>query len=100
MSVMVTTRSNGLPADVDEDTADRPAGLPFPAANGKLIRLRVAPAAPEQRILAVEFRSPDGRYWNAIGGGSTVAAAIIYARESCPDDANWDAVSWNDLYGE
>lgn len=100
MSVMVTTRSNGLPADVDEDTADRPAGLPFPAANRKLIRLRVAPAAPEQRILAVEFRSPAGRYWNAIGGGATVAAAITHARESCPHDTLCDAVSWNDLYGE
>jgi hypothetical protein len=56
--------------------------------------------APEQRILAVEFRSADGRRWNAIGGGATVAEAIIYARESCPDDEPWDAVSWNDLYGE
>jgi len=26
-----------------------------------MLRLAVAPAAPEQRILAVEFRSPDGR---------------------------------------
>ena len=59
-----------------------------------------APAAPEQRILAVKFRSPDARYWNAVGGGATVAAAIIYARESCPDDAAWDAFGWNDLYGE
>jgi hypothetical protein len=100
MSVMLTTRSKGLPDDTDENTADHPAGPPLPAPNGKLMLLPVAPAAPEQRILAVEFRSPDGRYWNAIGGGATVAAAIIYARESCPDDATWDAVSWNDLYGD
>jgi hypothetical protein len=100
MSVLVTTRINGLPEDADEDTVDHPAGHPFPAPNGKLMRLPVAPAAAEQRILAVEFRSADGRCWNAIGGGATVAAAISYARESCPDDATWDAVSWNDLYGD
>jgi hypothetical protein len=34
MSVMVTTRINGLPADIDEDTADRPAGLRFPLRTG------------------------------------------------------------------
>jgi hypothetical protein len=62
-------------------------------------RLPTAPAAPDQRILAVEFRSADGRDWNAIGGGATVAEAIIHARES-PNDATWDAVGWNDLYGE
>ena len=88
MSVMMTTHSNDLPDNT---------GLPFPATNGKLRRLR---AAPEQHVLAVEFRSPDGRCWNAIGGGSTVAAAITYARESCPADTSWDAVSWNDLYGK
>ncbi len=59
-----------------------------------------APAPPRQRILAVEFRSPDGRSWNAIGGGATASAAISYARTSCPDGTTWDAVSWEDLYGE
>jgi len=39
----------------------------------------VAPAAPEQRILAVEFRSPDGRSWHAIGG-ATVPVAFDWAR--------------------
>jgi len=73
-----------------------PSVLPlFPAE-----RLPTAPAALEQRILAVEFRSADGRYWNATGGGATVAEAIIDARESCPNDATWDAIGWNDLYGE
>jgi hypothetical protein len=58
MSVPVTTRSNGLPDDADEDTADHLAGAPFPAANGKLVRLPVAPAAPEQRILAKRSSAP------------------------------------------
>ncbi len=101
MSALATTTSpTGLADDADEATADHPAGAPSPAANGKLLRLPVAPAAPEQRILYVEFRSPDGRSWNAIGGADTVAGAVIYARDSCPDDATWDAVSLNDLYGE
>ena len=100
MSLLMTTRYNDLLDNADADTADQPVGAPVPAANGKLVRLPVARAAPEQRILAVEFRSGDGRTWNAIGGGATVAAAITYARESCPHDATWDAVSWNDLYGD
>jgi hypothetical protein len=54
----------------------------------------------EQRILAVEFRSDQGRSWNAIGGGATVVAAIASARNGCPDDATWTAVAWNDLYGD
>jgi hypothetical protein len=100
MSVMVTTRINRLADDADEDTVNLPGGTLCSARKGKLMRLPVAPTAPEQRILAVEFRSPDGRSWEAIGGGDTVAAAILYARESCPDDATWDAVGWNELYGD
>jgi xanthine/CO dehydrogenase XdhC/CoxF family maturation factor len=66
----------------------------------EFIRLPAAPAAPPQRILAVEFRSPDGRSWNAIGGGDTVAAAIDWARESCPGGTTWQTVSWHDLHGD
>jgi hypothetical protein len=63
--------------------------------------LRAAPsAAVAQQVIAVEFRSADGRRCNALGGGETVAAAIVCARASCPDDSTWDAVSWDDLYGE
>jgi hypothetical protein len=92
MSVIVTTPINCRPDDPNE--------LSFPAPRGKLNRLPVAPAAPEQRILAVEFRSPEGRHWYAIGGGARVAAAIDWARESCPDDETWHLVGWNDLYGD
>lgn len=53
-----------------------------------------------QQILAVEFRSDDGRRWRAIGGGPTVADAILYARRSCPTDVTWSPVSWEDLYGD
>jgi hypothetical protein len=69
MSVIVTTPSNGRTDDLNELSLNR-----LPAAS----------AAPEQRILAVEFRSPDGRSWHAIGGGATVPAAIDWARRAAP----------------
>ncbi|MGZ4393556.1 MAG: hypothetical protein ACXVRK_15780 [Gaiellaceae bacterium] len=96
MSVLVTNRGNRVPANAN----DRPAARSPQAASGKLVRLPLAPTAPEQHVLAVEFRSPEGRRWHAIGGGTTLADAIIYARESCPDGVTWDAVRWSDLYGE
>ena len=62
------------------------------------------PAAPSpspgQRLLAVEFRTSDGRPWHAIGGGPTTTDAISSAHESCPREATWIAVRWNDLYGD
>lgn len=59
-----------------------------------------ADVEPTQRILIVVFRSAGGRRWEAIGGGTTVAAAILSARHACPDGASWEVVHWNDLYGE
>jgi len=34
-------------------------------------------AAPAQRVLAVEFRSLDGRRWSSTGRGAAVAAATV-----------------------
>ena len=99
MSVM-TIRTNGLSSDANGDTADHPAATPFAHSNGELIQFPVTPTAPKQRIVAVELRSRDGRSWNAIGGGATVAEAIDWARGCCPDGTTWDAVSWNELCGE
>jgi len=62
--------------------------------------ISASPVRCEPRILAVDFRSREGQCWHAIGGGATVAAAIVDARKSCPADATWEAVSWNALYGE
>lgn len=64
------------------------------------IELPVLPAVRAQGILAVEFRSSDGRTWKSIGGGDTVAAAIAAAREGCPGGTTWEAVGWADLYGD
>lgn len=58
------------------------------------------PATHGQQILSVEFRSPDWRSWNAIGGGDTLAEAIEWAGESCPRGTAWEAIGWEDLYGE
>ncbi len=69
-------------------------------ARERLAPPHVARPVTVQHVLRVEFESVDGRRWDAIGGGPTVTAAIAYARESCPDDAKWRVVGWNDLYGE
>jgi hypothetical protein len=60
----------------------------------------VPPSRPAQRIVSVEFRSPHGETWHAIGGGDTPAEAILWARESCPLGTTWEPVAWEDLYGE
>jgi hypothetical protein len=64
------------------------------------IEYATVPSASQQRVLVVEFQSLDGQTCTAIGGGSTSAEAIEYARDSCQAGALWDAVGWNDLYGE
>jgi hypothetical protein len=58
------------------------------------------PVEPRQRVLVVAFRSTDGRSCTAVGGGPTDAAAIDWARESCPVGVTWDVTDWDDLYGE
>ena len=60
----------------------------------------VPTARPTQRIFSVEFRSPNGESWRTIGGGNTLAEAILWARESCPLGTTWEPVAWEDLYGE
>jgi hypothetical protein len=66
----------------------------------RLTRLPVAAPATAQLILAVELRSSDGRSWSAIGGGDTVAAALDWARECCPDDTSWELLGREELYGD
>jgi hypothetical protein len=85
MSVIVTTPINGRTDDLNE--------LSFPAPGGKLNRLPAA-SAPEQRILAVEFRSPDGRSWHAIGAAqrsrrrSTGHGKLLRRRDLAPGQRN------------
>lgn len=90
--MIATTVIGSLPA-----AADRASD---PSARRLLDADTASTAASDDRILAVELRSRDGRRWTAIGGGPTVAAALEYARESCPDGAIWAVARWNDLYAE
>jgi hypothetical protein len=67
---------------------------------GTLHRLPLERATPKQHILGVSFSSAEGRRWQAVGGGDTVAAAIEWARDCCPDDTMWELEDCNDLYGD
>jgi hypothetical protein len=51
-------------------------------------------------VFSIEFRSPEGGSWRAIGGGRTLGEAIVWARESCPQGTTWEPIAWEDLYGE
>ena len=89
---MTTLALRGLrPADVHRrPTAPAGTVIPFPSTQ----------AAHAQHILCVEFSSPDGRGWQAIGGGDTLADAIAFAQDSCPTHTTWEPVHWHDVYGD
>lgn len=57
-------------------------------------------ASVAQLVLAVELEAEDGRRWHTIGGGDTLEEALAFARDSCPDGADWRVVRWGDLYGD
>jgi hypothetical protein len=48
----------------------------------------------------VDFSSPEGRTWWAVGVGDTLTKALSFARDSCPTGTTWKPTSWNDLYGD
>lgn len=58
------------------------------------------PSRTGQVVLMVEFTSPEGRNWWAVGIGDNSADAIAFAQDSCPTDTTWRPIDWNDLYGE
>ncbi len=60
-----------------------------------------APASPHNpHLLNVEFEGPGGEEWSSLGGGETIGEAIDSARDALPAGVEWDAVRWNDLWGE
>lgn len=58
------------------------------------------PATPSQVVVMVDFISPEGRTWWAVGVGDTLADALAFADDSCPTDTTWHPARWNDLYGD
>ena len=48
----------------------------------------------------VDFTSPEGRNWWAVGIGDNLLDAIAFAQDSCPTDTTWRPIDWNDLYGD
>jgi hypothetical protein len=57
-------------------------------------------AGTSQVVLMVDFSSPEGGSWWAVGVGGTLAEALAFAQDSCPTDTNWQPTRWNDLYGD
>ena len=62
--------------------------------------LPATPAYSSQVVLMVDFTSPEGRTWQAVGVGDNLADAIAFAQDSCPTDTTWRRLDWNDLYGD
>jgi len=60
---------------------------------------RSEPSVFNAYLLNVDFESPDGGDWSAIGGGESVAEAIAAARGSLPN-GSWSVARWNHLYGD
>ena len=59
--------------------------------------LSAAPAGPGQVVLMVDFTSPEGRTWWAVGVGGTQTEALSFAQDSCLTDTAWQPTRWNDL---
>ena len=64
------------------------------------LHAHAASAARRQIVVTVELETPGGSRWQAIGGGSSLADAIAFARESAPDGRYWRVVRVSDLYGD
>ena len=58
------------------------------------------PGMSSQKIIRVSLRDPDGDWWDAIGGGDSVDAALDFALASAPQDRRWRVVSWRDVYSD
>lgn len=100
MTLSAPTRLNPLRGFRSANSTHRKpvARLTVPA--GTVIPFPPTEAAHAQHILTVEFTSPNGCTWQAIGGGDTLADAIAFAQDNCPTDASWQPISWTDLYGD
>ena len=71
-----------------------------PVSRAQVVPFPSPQPTPTRHILSVDFVSPDGSSWQAVGGGNTVAEAVAFARDSCPGDTAWQPAGWADLYGD
>jgi hypothetical protein len=89
------------PAHLNRQRGFRSATRFEPAGSTALRgRLPVTAAGTGQVVLMVDFSSPEGGSWGAVGVGDTLAEALAFARDSCPTDTTWRPTRWNDLYGD
>ena len=51
-------------------------------------------------LLNVDFEAPGGEQWSALGGGESVAEAIVAAQDALPAGPAWRLSGWNHFYGE
>jgi len=68
-----------------------------------MIHLAATNPEPEprgQRVLRIDFESPSGRRWSAIGGGASIEEAIAFAREAAPTGHYWRVIRISDVYGD
>lgn len=99
MTLSAPTRLNALRGFRPANFHRKPAAL-LTVPAGMVVPSSSTQAVHAEHLLMVEFTSPDGRGWEAIGGGDTLAAAIAFAQHSCPTHTTWQPVHWNDLYGD
>ena len=98
MTLSAPTRSTGAGAALPRPPTTTEQGQPgSKERSSRFPRQQVAPA---QSVVMVDFASPDGRSWWAVGVGDTLADALAFAQDSCPADATWQPTNWNDLYGD
>jgi hypothetical protein len=68
-----------------------------------MIHLAASNPQPEyggQLVLRIDFESPSGRRWSAIGGGGNIAEAIAFAREAAPTGHYWRVIRVSNVYGD
>ena len=100
MALSAPTRLNALRGFRPANLTHRKSAARLTVSAGTVIPFPSTAAAHAQLIVVVEFTSLDGRTLQAIGGGDTLADAIAFAQDSCPTDAIWQPIGWNDLYGD
>ena len=80
---------------------------PFPlhqrtrrAEGFRLPRRRTVAPSTNRFLVNVDFVSPEGEGFFAVGGGETLIDAIASAREGLPLASEWGVARWNHIHGD